>query len=61
MLCYRDMTFCQFYKDCEEGDGCGRALTLEVMQAAERWWCSPDAPIAQYAQKPKCYRGGDKD
>ena len=57
MLCYMDMTFCTYYKNCAHhlGGACHRGLTPEVMRAAERWWKSPEAPICQYAQKPNCY------
>ena len=56
MICYRDMTFCPFYKEC--GDVCNRALTPEVEKGAELWWKSfksdDPAPICQFAEKPDC-------
>ena len=60
MLCYMDMTFCQFYKDCLEGETCPRALTSEVERAAERWWQAPGPPICMFAAKPKCWVKGDQ-
>lgn len=66
MMCYLDMTFCTLYKQCKKGKDCGRALTREVEQAAERWWRGPNAPIAVFANRPGCYewdqpkKGGSK-
>lgn len=53
MSCYKDKTFCPFYKTCKDGAGCDRALTEEVKAAAERWM--KDAPICMFADKPDCY------
>ena len=49
MICYKDMTFCSYYKECERKD-CVRALTPEVVQAAEKF----GLPICQFAEKPDC-------
>jgi hypothetical protein len=35
MMCFRDTTFCAS-KNCV--NKCGRKLTQEVKDAAERWW-----------------------
>jgi len=43
MLCYKDMTFCG--SKVHKPD-CKRALTPEIIKAAEKWWGSDDAPIA---------------
>lgn len=53
MICYKDMTFCTFYEDCEYGDKCLRALTDEVKADAERWM--KDAPICCFVDKPDCH------
>ncbi len=42
-MCYRDRTYCG--ADCANTQ-CDRKLTIEVHQAAEQWWGSPEAPIA---------------
>ena len=61
MICYKDRTFCT-NKACPSFNQCARALTPEVQASAERWWGSPDAPIAvsdfnceevQDGQRPK--------
>lgn len=55
---YRDMTFCPFYSDCVEGRGCLRALTPEVMKAAELWANKARlkvVPICQFREKPDCW------
>lgn len=54
MLTYKDMTFCS-YNDCKNFKTCHRALSEEVLNNARNWWGSEDAPICQYAEKPKCY------
>ncbi len=58
MICYRDMTFCSFYKTCKDGEECHRALTKEVYKAADKWWGwsqEGKAPICQFVEKPDCY------
>jgi len=54
MICYRDITFCTFYETCKEP--CYRALTPDVIAAAELWWGSEDVPIATFMEKPECYK-----
>ena len=36
MMCYRDRTYCSFWKECRLGSECPRALTTEVEKAAEK-------------------------
>ena len=55
MICYKDRTFCPFYKDCAKQNECGIALTPKVLEAANKWWGKPDAPIAMFASKPDCW------
>ena len=55
MICYRDMTFCTYYEDCENAKDCHRPLTPEVYEAAVRWWGGVDAPISQFSDKPGCW------
>ena len=52
MVVYRDKTWCPF-KECANFNTCKRALTNEVRALAEDWM--PNAPIAQYTDKPECY------
>lgn len=59
MISYRDMTFCPFWRDCAKAVGCARPLTVDVERAAERWWGSKDAPIAQFCSKPNCHSDFD--
>jgi len=58
MIHYKDMTFCPA-KDCTHfGVDCDRALTEEVLDAADRWWNKGfrAAPIARYTEpKSECY------
>jgi hypothetical protein len=51
MICYRDMTFCKFYKKCESGKGCFRALTRDIKIKAHM----AKLLIAQYVNKPECF------
>jgi len=55
MFCYRDMTFCDYYKECKEGEICPRALTKKVIKEANKWMKNP--PICQFAEKPDCFKG----
>ena len=55
MICYKDMTFCPFYKECQLGEKCFRALKPEVIEAAHVWWGDKTAPIAEYVEKPPCF------
>lgn len=61
MICYKDMTFCTFYKDCVKKGGCPRLLTPEVIALAEKWWGNSKAgfsvPICQFVKKPDCWEG----
>lgn len=53
MICYKDVTFCEFFKTCKEyfDKGCKVALTeRHVEQAAEI-----GLPVCQYVDKPVCY------
>ena len=54
MICYRDKTFCPYHEECIKGKKCLDALTEKVKEAAERWM--KDAPIAQFASKPECFK-----
>jgi len=51
MVCYRDMTFCNFYKNCKSAEDCHRPLTEEVMFRAS----IAEIPICQFADKPECH------
>ena len=56
MICYKDMTFCPFFKDCGV-EGCDRCLTDEVREMADKWWGKgkDEAPISQFVSKPDCW------
>lgn len=55
MICYKDKTYCGYYKFCQDGNLCHRALTPEV-RAAAIVWMGKDAPICVYWERPDCYR-----
>lgn len=55
MMCFKDMTFCPFWRDCANAEGCDRKLTPQVYEAAERWWGGPEAPICEFVEKPDCH------
>lgn len=57
MICYQDRTFCPYWRDCEAGEICRDALTEAVIASAVRWWGKPDAPMAQFAERPDCWIG----
>lgn len=52
MICYGDRTFCKFYEECKYGEGCERALTVNVMQ--EAYDCG--LPVCQFMEKPECFK-----
>ena len=54
MICYRDMAFCPFWRDCANGAECDRALTPEEEAGAQRWG-GDDAPISIYMIEPSCF------
>ena len=55
MVCFRDMTFCSYYKKCKNGNCCDRSLTDEVRENAKKWWNSDNAPIAIFMECPDCF------
>lgn len=57
MLCYRDMTFCTFYKKCKNGKTCVRSLKQKIQKSADEWWGKGEgqAPICVFSNKPKCF------
>ena len=57
MICYKDMTFCRFHEDCNEGDTCERAATTEVWEGAE----AIGLPLSVYADKPQCFNQKEKE
>ena len=51
MICYRDMTFCEYWESCKNGKDCYRKLTdLDKKRAKEL-----NLPISCFMQKPDCY------
>ena len=55
MICFRDMTFCDYWRDCKNAPDCHRPLTDKVLADARVWWGKDGAPIAVYTEKPKCH------
>lgn len=59
MICYKDMTFCTFYKDCQDGKVCSRSLTPKVRESADKWFIPEGyehAPICQFSNPPDCMK-----
>ena len=52
MICYRDMTFCPFWRSCADGKDCSRALTDEVAAKAEEVGLG----VCQWNGQPGCYK-----
>jgi hypothetical protein len=52
MLCYRDMTFCPFWSDCEKGMDCSRAMDDRAVAAAN----ANGLLVSQFSEKPECYK-----
>jgi hypothetical protein len=51
MNTYRDMTFCDYYKNCLTGLECHRALTKKTKLKA----LITGFPICQFVEKPQCF------
>ena len=51
MMCYKDKTFCQFYKECADGDTCPDALTPEVQRRAAEL----ELYISLSDDRPECF------
>lgn len=58
MLCYKDMTFCQ-YEECKKYKKCYRAMTEDVKKAAIDWWGDGEERICYFAEKPECFVEGE--
>lgn len=58
MICYRDMTFCGFWRECGaiKETFCQRPLTEAVETNAKR----VGLPIAQFSDKPKCFKAKER-
>jgi len=52
VICYRDMTFCPFSDDCEDGNECPRAITVDVQEGAERH----NLPLSRFVSEPDCFK-----
>jgi hypothetical protein len=52
VICYRDMTFCGYWRHCRKSLGsCGRELTDRVIADAKEF----GLPVAQFAERPECF------
>ena len=60
MMCYKDKTFCNYWKNCKDGKDCERALTNKIMEDAEKWWGKEPnnpPPINIFGDYPECFKG----
>lgn len=60
MIHYLDKTFCTYWETCQLGNDCHRALTYEIVDAAEAWWGDVDAPVSVFVDQPPCFVGPTK-
>lgn len=51
MICYKDKTFCSFFKECSKGHDCHRALTIDVINNALK----SNLPVCEFSNKPDCF------
>lgn len=51
MLCYRDMTFCPYWKTCKDGMNCFRKADKKLATKAKEF----GLPLCLWATKPECY------
>jgi hypothetical protein len=64
MICYKDITFCPFWKECKDGSTCKVALTDEVYRKGVEWsrtFTPEDILICQYTDKPDCFKEKNKN
>lgn len=54
-VCFRDITFCGFWRTCARQEGCRIRLTGCVRIGAEAW-APGRADISQFAAAPPCFR-----
>lgn len=52
MICYKNKTFCGYYKGCKDGKDCTRALTSQIIKQAEIFGLG----VAVFTEEPFCYR-----
>lgn len=55
MMCFRDMTFCTYWKDCRYSETCGRKFDKEQEAAAKKWWGGDNPPICTFIGRPRCF------
>jgi hypothetical protein len=56
MIGYRDRMYCNFWRNCKDGETCERALTEFILMDARSWWGKEGAPIDQFIDTPDCWR-----
>ena len=59
MICYRDMTFCS-KGECLGGMECSRFVSDRVREGGEKWWGSPNFPLA-VSDFTECMYWSDND
>jgi len=57
MICYKDITFCPYWEDCEKQIDCPRCLTKNIKSEAKRLRLN----ICQFTEKPECFKPTSKD
>ena len=57
LLVYKDCTWCEQWELCESGEGCTRALTVDVKEAAKK----ANLPIMSYLGNPDCYKQKEQE
>lgn len=58
MICYKDKTFCNFYKECKIGKNCARAFTDIVEEKAKIWsktYTPDEMLVCFFVDKPDCF------
>lgn len=51
MICYKDQAYCPFWVNCIDWKECGRAMTPDIIDEADRL----GLPIYQLLDKPGCF------
>lgn len=52
MLCYKDKTFCKFFKTCKNENMCKRKATDDIFEKTKK----VGFPVCYFLDKPKCFK-----
>ncbi len=54
-MTYKDVTFCQAWKECKKGEGCSLAFTEQVIIDADRVFGGKGKGLVAITEKRECF------